>query len=72
MTTSEQFSFRELKGPKAEVLAKVESCPKSPKQAKDFLSWIIQSQPFNGVTIDCHAHSAGEGFAMHLTVKKLY
>jgi len=72
MATSEQFSFRDLKGPKADVLAKIEADEKTPMQAKVFLDWLISAQPCEGVTLGCHGHAAGEGFALHITVKKLY
>jgi hypothetical protein len=68
---SEQWAFRAVKGPKADVIAAVNASP-APPQAKAYLAWLIESSPHAGLTLDCHAHSAGDNFAEHTTLKKLY
>ncbi len=68
----EQFSFRGLRGPKADVIAKVQAGEAS-AEAKSFLIGLINARPCEGVTLDCHAASAhGHDISLHVHIGKLY
>lgn len=68
----EQFSYRGLRGPKADVLAKVKAGDAS-DIAKAWLTNLITAVPCDAVTLDCHAASdPSGGFAMHIHLGKLY
>jgi len=64
--------FRDVRGPKAEVAAKV-AASNTPAEVKSFLAWAINSRAGAGVILDCHLYSAHAGELVgHLAIRKLY
>jgi hypothetical protein len=66
------FSFRELKGPKAAVIERIQSDPTAPAEAKAYLAWVVSTIPADGVVVDTHVFATNGDYCQHLHVKKLY
>jgi hypothetical protein len=71
LNSSEQWAFRDARGPKAAVIAIVEASA-APATVKAYLLAQIQALPCEGVILDAHAHSDGTNFVQHLHLAKLY
>jgi hypothetical protein len=69
---TEIYSIRGLKGPLADVLAKVQADAAIPESDKEYLAGKISASGFAGVTVDAHVHALGGNTNVAITISKLY
>lgn len=68
-----QWAVRDLRGPKGEVIGRIQSDANIPDFVKSFLVSAVKASGAAGVRVDCHGfHPDADNLNQTVTIAKLY
>ena len=65
-------SLRNLRGPKADVLATIAAAEGVSDHVKAYLTAVVEACPHAGVILDTHFATENGDFSQHIHLRKLY